>query len=103
MKKVSLLVALLLMSALLLVAQEKQVSFDEAGRVRSMDAMMAEKIGYFAEYPDFREAFLYQINDSTFTLEIVTGSGNDIYRTRKSLTIEEVEFMRADIESKLLE
>lgn len=103
MKKVSLLVALLLMSALPLVAQEKQVSFDEAGRVRSIDALMAERIGYFTEYEDFIEAYLYQINDSTFTLEIVTGSGNDIYRTRKALTIEEVDFMRSDIKSKLLE
>jgi len=85
-----------------MVAQEKQISFDAAGRVRSIDATIAEKIAYFTEYKDFIEAYLYQSTDSTFTLEIVTGSGNDVYRTRKVLTQTEVDVMRKDIEAKLL-
>jgi len=103
MKKVSLLAALFLFGALQLVAQEKQVTFDTAGRIRSVDALMAQKIGQFTEYPDFREAFLYQTNDSTFTLEIVTGSKNDIYRTRKMLNLAETEALRASIEEMLLQ
>ena len=100
MKKFQIVLALFI-STIYLTAQEKQVTFDATGKVKSIDAVMAGKINYFGEYEGFREAYLYQQNDSSFVLEIVTVKNKEIYRTRKNLTASEAEHMRADVSAKL--
>ena len=96
MKKACFTLALLV-NLLTLTAQDRQISFDSSGKILSIDAIFAEKIGIFSEYPNFHEATLFQTSDSTYSIEIVTRSGKDLFRTRKLLTEPELEALRLDI------
>lgn len=100
MKSISLLFVLLT-SSLLLHAQDKQVTFDPGGKIRTIDAVLAKKIGYFTEHRDFQQAMLFQQNDSTYLLEIITGKKNENFRTRKIMTAAETELFLADINERL--
>lgn len=83
------------------LAREKQVAFGPNGQVRVIDRVLAGKIGYFAEYSDFQQAMLFQVNDSSYVLEILTGTHNESYRTRKTLTASETRLMLEDISARL--
>jgi hypothetical protein len=100
MRRLSLLIVLFI-STLLVISQERQVAFEPTGKIRSIDAFMAEKMNYFSEYQNFKEALLFQLNDSTYVLEIVTEKGNEVYRFRKTLTADETLAMQNDISEKL--
>lgn len=86
---------------LLLQAQEKQVPFDTNGKLRTIDAVLAKKIGYFGEYPEFQQAMLFQQTDSTYLLEIITGKKNATFRTRKAMTAAETELFLAELNERL--
>jgi F0F1-type ATP synthase assembly protein I len=93
----------LVFSTFTLTAQEKQVAFDHSGKIRIVDALLAEKINYFMEYTGFHEALLFQQNDSVYVLEVSTLQGGEIYRTRIKLSKEDTELLRNDISVKLQE
>lgn len=95
------LLCLFMLSSLLITAQEKQVPFDASGKLRTIDAVLAKKIGYFNEYPDFQQAILYQQNDSTYLLEIITGTKKESFRSRKFMTAAETELFLADLSERL--
>ncbi len=101
MKTVLHLQFLLLITTFALRAQEKQIAFDHSGKIRIVDALLAEKINYFREHTGFHEALLFQQNDSIYSLEIITRQGSEIYRTRKTLSAVEAGILRNDISDKL--
>lgn len=100
MRTISIIV-MFVMSTLLGISQEKQVAFEPGGKIRSIDAVLAKKLGIFNEYPDFQQAMLFQQNDSSYVLEILTGTKNDNLRTRKLMTASETELFLSDIGERL--
>lgn len=99
--KTILFVVLILSGILAGHAQEKQIAFEPGGKVKVIDKVLAGKIGYFGEYTNFRQAMLFQVNDSSYILEITTGTSDESLRTRKPLTAAETELMLADISERL--
>lgn len=76
---------LLLLCVATASAQEVRRAFDPEGRIETIDAELAEKLGLFSEYEGFEEARLYQQADSTFVLEIVYRPGPETLRDRRTL------------------
>lgn len=100
MKTFSLLLTLLA-STFFISAQEKQIAFEPTGKIWIIDEVLAAKLDYFTEYPDFKQALLFQENDSVFTLEITSGKQNENFRIRKNLTLADKEMMLSDIGERL--
>ncbi len=80
-----------------LQAQEIQAPVDAAGQIDFIDAKFAQKIGLFSEYPNFREARLFQISDSSFVLEVFYLNQNRLFKNRTPLTTAEVKDFRRKV------
>jgi hypothetical protein len=87
----------------LAVAAEVQVPLDRAGRVQRIDAALAHRIRMFTDRPDFQEARLFQVADSSFILEISTLTGTNLSRERLPLTPAGVDSLRGLVASGLIE
>lgn len=98
MKKINLLLTFLILS-LLVFSQDKLISIDNSGKLFKVDKTLEKKINVFSEYGSFSEASLYQTSDSLFQLEVLTGSGNNITKHKKTLNSAEKEAL-IDIVSK---
>lgn len=83
---VSAVVSASLLVASLAVAAELQVPLDHAGRVQRIDAGLARRIKMFTDRPDFQEARLFLMTDSSFVLEISSLRGAGLTRERIPLT-----------------
>ncbi len=95
------LIFLLLLLSLKLTSQEKQVSLDLNNKIDIIDANLQRKLSLFPEYPGFIEARLYQINDSTFTLEISHMPESETLRVRHTLNKEKTYEFRSLVTEKI--
>lgn len=84
-------------------AAELQVPLDRAGRVQRIDAALANRIRMFTDRPDFQEARLFQVADSSFILEISSVRGADLTRERIPLTLAGADSLRLLVTSGLAE
>ncbi len=83
--------------AFLINAQEILVPLDEKGELESIDAQLEKKLNFFTEYAGFREARLFQIDDSSFVLEVYYQPAALVYKERILLSRSEVAELRSDI------
>lgn len=85
-------------------AQEVQVPLDERGRVETVDASLAARLGLFAdEHPGFHEARLFQAPDSSYVLEITTRQDGRTARRRIPLTPAQAAELRARVGGRVAE
>lgn len=102
MRGLSLIVALLL-CALSASAQEVLVPFDSLGKVERIDRDLENKLGLFPEYSGFREAQLYQLSDTSFSVEITHEDSGKVIRTRIVLTVSEMNDLRKKVMNAIYE
>lgn len=84
MKTIHLVLTFLFFS-LLVFSQDKLISIDNSGKLFKVDKTLEKKIKVFGEYSNFSEASMYQTADSLYYLEVLTGSGNNIAKHKKTL------------------
>jgi len=84
-------------------AADLQVPLDRAGRVQRIDAALAHRIRMFTDRPDFQEARLFQLADSSFVLEISSLSGAGISRERVPLSAASADSLRGVVSAGLVE
>lgn len=75
-------------------AAETQVPLDRAGRVQRVDASLARRIRMFTDRPQFQEARLFLLADSTYVLEI-SSSGT----AGAGLSRERIPLLQAGVDS----
>lgn len=80
-----------------LIAQEVMISFDTEGKLYLIDSKLGEKLSLFKEYENFQEARLFQLPDSTYTLEIYYRPGNQTVRVKIPLDAKELSDLRNKI------
>ena len=85
----------------LLIAQEKQVPLDTHGKLNSIDISLEKKLKLFPEYAGFQDAKLFQLNDSSFMLEISYKPENQTMRARIPMNLTEVNELRVSITGKI--
>ncbi len=78
-------------------AQESLVSIDAEGKIDRIDLRLERKLMLFPDYPDFREARLFRLADSSFVLEIGYGPEGKLSRVRLPMTVPEVESLRQKV------
>ena len=84
-------------------AADLQVPLDRAGRVQRIDAALAHRIRMFTDRPNFQEARLFQLADSSFVLEISSLSGAGISRERVPLSAASADSLRGVVSAGLVE
>lgn len=84
MKKIHLVLTFLFLS-LMVFSQDKLIAIDNSGKLFKVDKTLEKKIKVFGEYSSFSEASLYQTTDSLYYVEVLTGSGNNIAKHKKTL------------------
>lgn len=84
-----------------LQAQEQQVALDREGRLFSIDQTLDLKLKLFTHYPDFLEAKLYQVNDTSFLLEVLSKVSNQTIRSREMMTNIQAEELRQQVSERL--
>lgn len=83
-------------------AQEVQVPLDQAGRIETVDARLAQRLGLLADrYPGFREARLFQAPDSSFVLEVTTVREGRLQRQRVPLSRAEAADLRRQVSERV--
>jgi len=97
MKKLSIILALILITISISFAQEQLTHLDEAGKIDVIDSKLNSKIKIFTEYEGFEEAKLYQKQDETYVLEVFYKPNGKSSKTRKDMTKEEVTEMRSNV------
>jgi hypothetical protein len=81
--------------------QEVLVPLDEEGNLNEVDASLNRELKLFTEYENFHEARLFQINDSTYVLEIFYKPGISMYKDRISLSASEVGEFRKQVSDRI--
>ncbi|TNE70571.1 hypothetical protein EP331_11745 [bacterium] len=76
-------------------AQEAQIPFDDAGKYLTISPQIEKTVKLFSDYPDFREAKLFQIDTDTFVLEIMYMKEGKLLRDRKTLDAKGFEELRS--------
>lgn len=84
-------------------AQEKQIPLDSNGKIGILDSKLEQKLGLFSEYPNFMEARLFQINDTSYVLEVYYRPGRDLLKNRWPLSLEGIRTFRQKVSSRLAE
>lgn len=99
MKRLSILALLLLVccSVSLVNTQEVLVPLDQTGKLTAIDAQLEKNLKLFTEYTNFHEARLFQIDDSSFVLEVYYQPAALVYKERILLSSSEVAELRSDI------
>jgi hypothetical protein len=90
-----LILALFVFFSLSANAQESQVSFDLNGKILTLTSDINSKINLITDYPTFKEAILYILPDSSYSLEIFYFTEGKLTRQRKQLTNNEGNELRA--------
>ena len=85
------------------VAAELQIPLDFAGRVQRIDAALARRLQMFTDRPDFQDARLFQLADSSYVLEITSLTGAGLSRDRIPLTATGVDSLRGVVTTALAE
>ncbi len=70
-----------------LFCQEKQVSILPGEKIRVIDQEMAKDAGLFLDYPNFSKAEVYEIDDSTFVLEVHYRRNEENYQERRIMDL----------------
>ncbi|OGU13697.1 MAG: hypothetical protein A2X61_01940 [Ignavibacteria bacterium GWB2_35_12] len=91
------IVSMLLLSAQLLFTQEVQVPIDNENKINVIDKEMESKLALFTEYPDFIDAKLFQLTDSSYILEIQYKVDERLMRQRKNLSKSEADNLRIQV------
>ena len=78
-------------------AAEIQVPFDEGGKVTVIDKALEARLGLFPEIEGFEEARLFQVSDTTFSLEIISRLGDKLQKVDRSLSRDDVLALRARV------
>lgn len=94
-------VCYLTLNTIVLYSQEVQVPMDADGKVSFIDSVMNNKIEVFDTYPGFIEARLFQLTDSTFSMEIYYMIDDKFNRHRMNMTRAEVDSLRLEVSRKL--
>jgi len=89
--------------AVVVVAAELQVPLDHAGRVKRIDAALAQRLRMFTDRPDFQDARLFQLADSSYVLEITSLAGAGLSRDRIPLTAAAADSLRGAVSTALAE
>jgi hypothetical protein len=92
-----------LLAAAVAVAVELQVPLDRAGRVQRIDAALARRLQMFADRPNFQDARLFQLADSSYVLEITSLAGPGLSRERIPLTALGADSLRSVVTIALVE
>lgn len=82
-------------------SQEVQIPFDKEGKIRIIDQKLNEKLSYFNNYKGFKDALLFQVNDSSYLLEISYMPDKQMLRERKALTPIEKESLLLEINNSI--
>jgi hypothetical protein len=82
-------------------AQEIQIPV--CSRIQVITPQMASGIGFFADYPGFMEASVYQTQDSLLVMEILYKNEGSILKLRKPLSRDEIDTICAQINTKSYE
>jgi hypothetical protein len=90
-------------AAAIAVAAETQVPLDHAGRVQRIDAALAHRIKMFTDRPDFQDARLFQLADSSYVLEITSLAKAGLSRDRIPLTAMGADSLRTMVTTALAE
>ncbi len=77
--------------------QESLVPIDETGRLDRIDVRLEQRLQLFPDYPEFREARLFRLADSSFVLEIEYGPEGRLSRVRLPMTASDVESLRRKV------
>lgn len=91
------------LAAAVAVAVELQVPLDHAGRVQRIDAALARRLQMFADRPEFQDARLFQLADSSYVLEITSLAGAGLSRERIPLTALGADSLRSIVTNALVE
>jgi len=91
------------LAAAVAVAVELQVPLDRAGRVQRIDAALARRLQMFADRPNFQDARLFQLADSSYVLEITSLAGAGLSRERIPLTALGADSLRSVVTIALVE
>ncbi|MBO8131474.1 MAG: hypothetical protein H0Z29_08165 [Candidatus Marinimicrobia bacterium] len=84
-----------------LIAQERITSFDEKGKLYTINSKLGKKLSLFKEYQNFQEARLFQLSDSLYVLEIYYKPKNELLKARVSLDYSQVMDLRHKIITEL--
>lgn len=102
MRKIIILYAFLLTALFAVNAQERQVTMDNQGKVKSVDAEMERDLKIFSGYKNFKEARIFQTSDSTYTLEILCQQGDETVRDTKAFNNADLQAFRDTVSGRIL-
>lgn len=78
-------------------AQERQIAFDPDGKIDVITASIEKKLLRFTVYEGFKEARLFQQNDTVFILEILYRPESTLIRAKEVLDLAQVNQLREEI------
>lgn len=77
---------------------ERQITFDEAGKILVVTKSMNDEYKWFEPIETFLEARLFKMNDSSFVLEIMRRADQGNERERRQLSMVDMAALRARIQ-----
>jgi len=98
----SLLFSLFLFISFIGQAQETRVAFDSNGKYETIDNSQNNTYHFFPEYESLYQASLYQLSDSTYSLEIEYFKEGKSVRIRKALNQSGFHTLRERVDAQLL-
>lgn len=84
-------------------SQEEQIPIDSTRKIEIIDEELEQKLNLFPEYPDFKEARLYQKDQSNYILEITYKKDGKIVRAKREMNSTELEKFRLNLQSLVVE
>ena len=81
---------------------EIQVPMDTEGKTLVIDSRLEERLKLFGNYEGFQRAWLFQVNDSLYILEVFRRSENHLVKTRLPFTENQVSDFRTHVSSRFL-
>lgn len=82
-------------------AQEIQIPFDSKGIIMTIDSKLGHEMEVFTEYPNFIEARLYQVADTSYILEITCSESGKISRIKKTYSHQQFLDLQAAIDASM--
>jgi hypothetical protein len=85
-----------------LYSQERQIPIDSTNNIKTINKELESLLNIFPEYKNFEEAKLFQINDTSYVLEIYYTEKDNLLKERKEITIQQLAELKAKIQSVIL-
>ncbi len=92
---------LALLCAPIALSQELLVPLDTEKKIDKIDEELEIKLHLFPEYKGFRQAFLFQMPDTTYVFELWYRSNDSTFKTRTMLTPLEAQLFRTRVTTSL--